>query len=112
MRTPFCLYGSGGRSAANIRGDLADLVLVRAGHGHVRLLFDRDLNSFGNRKLDRMRIAEREDHVLALDLGAIADADDVQVLLEAGGDAGDGVGDQRARQAVQRAVLVRLRAWR
>src|ERR1700728_3467089 len=90
---------------AKIRRDLTDLILVRAGHGHVRLLFHRDLNSFRTRKLDRVRIAERQDQVLALHLGAIADADDVEVLLESGGDAGDGVGDQRAGETMQRAVL-------
>ena len=34
----------------------------------------------------RMRVAEREDHLLALHLRAIADADDVELLLEALGD--------------------------
>ena len=42
----------------------------------------------------------------ALEFGAIADADDVELLLEAGGDAGDRVRDERARQAVKSAVLV------
>ena len=36
---------------------------------------------------DRVRVAEREDHLLALDLRAVADADDVELLLEAVGDA-------------------------
>ena len=73
------------------------------------MLFDRELNAFGNRKLDRVRIAERQHHILAFHFGAVSDADDVEILLEAGGDAGDGVRHQRARQAVQRAVLVESR---
>ena len=48
-----------------------------------------------------MRIAERENHLLALHLGAVADADDVELALEAVGDAGHRVGDQAARQAMK-----------
>ena len=53
----------------------------------------------------RVRVAEREDHLLALHLGAVADADDVELALEAVGDAGDRVGHQAARQAVELAEL-------
>ena len=65
----------------------------------------RDLNSFGNRKLDGVRIAEREDNILALHLRAIADADDIEILLESLGDARDGVRHQGARQTVKCALL-------
>src|SRR5580704_690848 len=92
---------------AQIRGNLADLALIGAGHGHVRLLFDRDRDSYRNRKFDRVRIAEREHHVLALYFSAVTNADDIEVFLEAGRYAGDGVGNQRARKAVQRALIVR-----
>ena len=51
-----------------------------------------------------MRVAEREHELRALQLGAVADAADLEVLGEAGGDAGDHVVDERAGQAVQRAV--------
>ena len=44
-------------------------------------------------------------HLLALQLRAVADADDVEVLAEAFGDAAHGVGDQAARQAVELAEL-------
>ena len=37
-------------------------------------------------------------HLLALELGTVADADDVEFLLEAVGDAGNGVGDEDPRQ--------------
>ena len=40
-----------------------------------------------------------------MQLGAVADALDLEALLEAVGDALDHVGDERARQPVQRAVL-------
>ena len=41
---------------------------VRAADRHVRLLFDRDLNSLGNRELNRMRIAQRQNDDLAFEL--------------------------------------------
>ena len=63
----------------------------------------------GQRELDRVRVAEGEDdHALALELGAIADADDVELLGPAGGDAGDGVEDQRASEAVEPGLRVVL----
>ena len=46
--------------------------------------------------------------IFALELGAISDADDVQILLETLRHAVHGVGHQRARQAVQRRLLVAL----
>src|SRR5271157_11372 len=90
---------------ANVRGHLADLRLVRAAHHDVRLLFDRNLNAIGNGKLDGVGLAEGESHGLAFQLGAIADAHDVEILLEALGDAMNGVGQKRARQPVQCAIL-------
>ena len=53
----------------------------------------------------RVRVAERQLEVLALELGAVADALDLEALLEAGGHALDHVRDERARQAVQGTVL-------
>ena len=59
------------------------------------------------RILDRMRIAQAEHHrVLALHLGAVADADDFQVARPALGDAFDGVVDQGARQAMHRRLRI------
>ena len=52
-----------------------------------------------------MRVAERELEVAAAQLRAVADALDLEPLLEAVGDALDHVRDERAREAVQRAVL-------
>ena len=60
----------------------------------------------------RMRVAELEDDFLPLDLGAVADADDVELALEAFGDAADVVRHQRAHQAVEgaRVLLFIVRA--
>src|SRR5262249_40655699 len=49
-----------------------------------------------------MRIAESKLDVLALHLGAIADAHDLELALEAFLDAVDHVRDERAHEAVQR----------
>ncbi len=55
-----------------------------------------------------MREADRELQVGALELGAVADTLDLEVLLEALRDPLDHVGDERSRQPVQRAVLATL----
>ena len=53
-----------------------------------------------------MAEAERElDLAVALRRGAVADADDLELLAEAVGDADDHVVDERAGEAVQRPVL-------
>ena len=49
------------------------------------------------RKLDRMRVAEREDDLLALHVGLVTDADDVHLRAETFGHADDGIVCQRAR---------------
>src|SRR5882724_2979124 len=86
--------------AADVRGDLTDQLAIHAGDGDVRLLVDRDVDPVRDIEDDRVRVPEREDDLLALHLGAIADADDVELALEAVGDAEHRVGDQRAREAV------------
>src|SRR4051794_30714970 len=53
-----------------------------------------------------MRVAQRERGDLSLDVGAIPDADDVQLADESGADALHRVGGQRPRQSVQRRMLV------
>src|SRR6202030_1574350 len=79
---------------------LTDLAFVRTAYDQVRLLFDGDLDAFGNVEFDRVRLAEREGDHFAFELCAVADADDVEILLEAGGDAGNRIGHQSAGQAV------------
>src|SRR5206468_13032128 len=59
------------------------------------------------RKLNRMRLAKRESDYFALQLRAVTDADNIELLLEARSDAVHCVGNQGASQAVQRPVLLR-----
>src|SRR6185369_3517433 len=49
---------------------------------------------------DGVRVAQGENHLLALELRAVADADDVELFLEAFGDALHRVRDEAARQPV------------
>src|SRR5215208_6339586 len=90
---------------ADDRGHLADGLLGDAAHDHAGGLRDLEVDSLGSVQLDRVRIAERQDELAALQLSAVADALDLQALLEAVGDALDHVRDQAAREPVQRAVL-------
>ena len=60
----------------------------------------------------RMRVAELEDDFLPLDLGAVADADDVELALEAFAHAADVVRHERAHQAVEGAGLASPRSPR
>ncbi len=53
-----------------------------------------------------MRIAQRERGDLALDVGAVADAHDIQFAREPAGHALHGIGGERARQPVQRGMVV------
>ena len=76
----------------------------------MRLLVDLQIDAIGQQHLDRMRIAQRERGDLALDVGAVADADDVELAREPGRNALNGVGGQRPGQPVQRGVLVASRA--
>ena len=70
---------------------------------------DGDFDARGQRKLNLVRVAEGEDHrALALQLGAIADAHNVELTLPARGDAVNRVRDQGARQPVHRGLLVVL----
>ena len=59
----------------------------------------------GHVEHDRVRVAEREDDLLAPQLRAVADADDVELALEAFGDAEHAVGREAAREAVKLAEL-------
>src|SRR3954447_11952995 len=90
-------------------GDLADLLLGVAlddhagGHRHL------EVDPLGSGDLDRVRVAERELEVGALERGAVADALDLQGLREAGRDALDHVGHEGAREAMQGTVLGAVR---
>ena len=75
------------------------LTTMRVGCGHL------ELDPVGGLDRHRVRVAERQLEVPALELRAVADALDLERLLVAVGDALDHVGHERAREAVQRAVL-------
>src|SRR5205823_1679782 len=99
------LVGLRGTPLADVGGDLADELLGDPAHHDPRGLRHLELDAVGGLDGDRVGVPERELEVPALELRAVADALDLQVLLEAVGDALDHVGDERARQAVQRTVL-------
>src|SRR5512145_1158931 len=106
---PLLLIGIGLAEAPDVRRDLSDLLPVDPGYGDVRLLVDRDVDALRDIEHDRVRIAQRKDDLLALQLRTIPDADDVEVLPEALGHAANGVRDQTARQSVklaERGVLL------
>src|SRR5580700_9872851 len=88
---------------ANLGGDLADLLPVAAGDHDLDRPRRRNRDAFGDRIDDVVAIAERDLQVLALHRGAVADAVDLEPLLKTLGDAGDQIGDQRARRAPLRA---------
>src|ERR1700733_9325802 len=93
----------GRAQVAQVCSHLPHLILVRAAYGHVSLLLDRDLNPLRDWKLDGMREPERKHHVFALDLSAISHSHDIEIFLEAGGDAENRICHQRPGQPVQRA---------
>src|SRR6185437_2458902 len=90
--------------------DLSHFLPVNAAHRHLRLLgVNRHRNAGWQRVFNRVRIAQREhNRVLALQLGAIADAYDLQVAVPALGHAFHRVVDQGARQAVNGSMIVIL----
>src|SRR5262245_31716178 len=100
------LVGLGLADLADVGRHLADELLVGALDGDAggRRYLERD--ALGGVDRDRVREAE-----LQLELrrplgdGAVADADDLEIPGEALRHAGDHVGHERAREAVQRAVL-------
>src|SRR2546430_6558314 len=85
----------------DVRRHLSHELAVDARHRDVRLLVDRDVDASRDVEHHRVRVAEREDHLLALQLRAVADADDVELLLVAVDDAGHGVGNEAAGEAVK-----------
>src|SRR5690242_5702732 len=102
----FLLIGVGRTKRTNIRRDLADLSFIRAADDDMGLLVDSDLNALGNRKFDGMGLAKGKSNRFALEFGAVADANDIEFLLETFGDALYGVGHQGAGQPVDGAMLL------
>src|ERR1051325_5166712 len=84
---------------ADLRRHLADLLAIDGGDHHLGRLRRRARGGVRDRVDDVVTVAERDLQVLALHGGAIADAGDLELLLEPLGDAGDEVRHQRARGA-------------
>src|SRR5439155_4081362 len=59
---------------ADVGGHLADELLVRPAHRQPRGCLDDELDPCRWHHLDRMRVAERQDELLALQLRTVADA--------------------------------------
>src|ERR1700722_4509892 len=77
------LVGFGAAETADLRGDLTDLPLFDAGYGDFRRLGRGDRHSGGDGIHDVVAVAERELQVLAGDRRLVADAVDLELLLEA-----------------------------
>ena len=105
---PLPLYGSGGRTARTSAAVWptcclsVPLTMTCVGAGTSKRDARARLHD------DRMRVADVQLQVGAAQGRAIADALDLEVLLEALRDALDHVRDQRAREPVERAVLAAL----
>src|SRR5688572_19238660 len=93
---------------AHLGGHLPDLLPVHALDHDLGLGRRLDLDAFRHRVGHRVREAEREIELVALALGAVADADQLQLLLEALGDAVDHVRDQRPQRAGHRVGMPRI----
>src|SRR5215207_4321491 len=83
------LVGLRAAEVADLGGGLADLLLVDAGDDDLRRLRGRDRDAGRDRIIDVVAVAERQLQGLAGDLGAVADAIDLELLLETLGDAVD-----------------------
>ena len=100
------LVGLGLADLADVGGHLADLLLVDAAHDDAGRLRRLELDALGCLDADGVAEAEGELEVAgALGSGAVADADDLELLDEALASRPDHVGDERAGEAVLGAVL-------
>ena len=71
-----------------------------------RRLWHFEADTLGRLHQHRMRVAERQlDCIGSLGRGAIADTDDLELFAIAVGDADDHVGNERARQPMERTSL-------
>src|SRR6202035_497000 len=107
------LVGVGPAQPADLGRHLTHLLAVGARDGDaVGLGVDLDLDPGWDVEDHRVRVAQGELHLRPLDLGAVADADDVELLDEAGGGALDGVGQERPHEPVLGALGAALAAPR
>src|SRR3954471_19112629 len=82
--------------AADLGGDLTDLLLIDARNLDRRGVRRPDLDPVRDGDVDIVAVAELQPQILALGGSAIADAGDLEHLGEALGDSGDEVLDQRS----------------
>src|ERR1043165_652882 len=90
---------------ADVGRDLTDELLVDPADREPRRGLDREGDPLRRLHLDRVAVAERELQVGTLELHAVTDAVDLQLLLVAGSHPDDEVVHERAGQAVQGPVL-------
>ena len=102
------LVGLRRTDVADLRGHLPDLLAVDALDQDLGLARGLDRDALRDREVHRMGEAERQVERLALHLRAEADADELELLLVALGDAPHHVGEVRARGARERARLARV----
>src|SRR5918992_1170335 len=95
--------------ATDLRGHLADPLLVYPAHDDGRRVGDLELDALARLDQDGVREPYLQVHVPPLQRGPVSDARDLERLREPFGYAGDGVLDQAPRQAVHRLVLGRVR---
>src|SRR5579862_3661013 len=93
---------------ADLGRRLPDLLFVGALDDDLRRRRDLERDACARLDRDGVRVADAELEIGALERGAVADALDLQALLESLRDAFDHVRDERPRQAVQRTVLAAL----
>src|SRR6185369_2980012 len=89
--------------ATDLGGDLADQLLVDAVHDEAGRGLHLEPDALRGLHRHRVAVTERELQVGTLGLHAVTDADDLQRLRVARGDADDHVRDQCPGQSVQRA---------
>src|SRR4029453_7234118 len=92
--------------AADIGRNLADELAINSGYRDVGLLVHRDINARRNVQDDGVRVAQRKHHLLAFQLRTIADAHDVELFLEAFGDAVNCIGHQAPGKPMKLAQLL------
>src|SRR5581483_365179 len=92
----------------DLGGRLADHLLVDAAHDDLRRHRHLERDALARLDLHRVRVADLQLEVGARERGAVADALNLEALLEAVRHALDHVRDQRARETVQRAILAAL----
>ena len=107
---PLPLYGSGGLRPRSLRGGLAEQLTIGAAESNNHLSLDRCSHALGQRKNHRMRKAQCHVDLLALDLGAIANAIDFKHAAKTLADTLGHIGDQLSRQPMQSRNLTLLAA--